>query len=454
MPTCVPVTPGGRVALPRPGVVLIEEAGAPVCRAVRFGAGPLTLGRSARSELVVDDEVVSGRHATLTLAPGGVLLDDLGKNGTWVEGERVTGRALLAGEALVSLGASLALVVEDVTPFEERSAGVEQDHAGRDYVVGPRHAATLSQVRAAGEAGLALFVRGESGTGKEQAARRYHAATGRRGPLEEVDATTVKAELAESQLFGHRRGAFSGAERDQKGKLVLAHGGTLFFDEVGDMAPLVQPRLLRVLQERRVTPVGAETATPIDVRLVSATNRDVRAMIAAGAFREDLYVRLAEVEVALEPLRARREEIPWLVRLALRQLADARAAAPMRPAMGFVEACCLRPWRGENVRGLLRAVKAAVLAAERDRASEVGAAHLPPHAGRSPVTDDPATPTGATGQTGQTGPTGSTAPMAKLPTLVRLREALAHNGGSLPKAAKEIGISRTTAYDLWKRWGG
>ena len=153
-------------------------------------------------------------------------------------------------------------------------------------------------------------------------------------------------------------------------------------------------------------------------------------------------MRLAEVEVALEPLRARREEIPWLVRLALRQLADARAAAPMRPAMGFVEACCLRPWRGENVRGLLRAVKAAALAADLEGASELRARHLPALAGASAA------------RTPAKRARPATAPVESAELLDRLRAAIERHGGSVARAAEELGVPRSTAYWLLKRWPG
>ncbi len=160
-----------------------------------------------------------------------------------------------------------------------------------------------------------LLLLGESGTGKEVLARAIHHASERReGPFVAVGAGSLPETLIDSELFGYRKGAFTGAERDRKGKFELAGGGTLFLDEIGELRPEVQVKLLRALQEREVDPLGADAPVKVDVRVIAATHRDLEAMVADGSFREDLYYRLAVVTLTLPPLRARRDDILPLAR--------------------------------------------------------------------------------------------------------------------------------------------
>ena len=206
----------------------------------------------------------------------------------------------------------------------------------------------------------AVLLTGESGTGKELFARAIHDAGARRErPFVAVNCGAVPEGLFESELFGHVKGAFSGAIRDQKGLFQAADGGTLFLDEVGDLPPALQVKLLRVLQEREIRPVGSAQSTKVDVRVISATHRDLRAECASGRFREDLYYRLNVVALALPPLGARREDIPLLAGHFLAQL-NARygksiggfAPEAMEILLGGV-------WRG-NVRELQNVVEKCV----------------------------------------------------------------------------------------------
>ncbi|SFD23187.1 two-component system, NtrC family, response regulator GlrR [Thiohalospira halophila DSM 15071] len=211
---------------------------------------------------------------------------------------------------------------------------------------------------AATEAGV--FIRGASGTGKELLARAIHDASPRsQGPFVAVNTAAMPEGLLESELFGHRKGAFTGAERDHTGLFREADGGTLFLDEVGDMPPGLQVKLLRVLQERRVRPVGGTQDIPVDVRIIAATHRDLEAAVGAGDFREDLFYRLNVVSLTLPPLSERREDIPLLAETFLEEL----AARYGRELTGFAPEALATlseaPWPG-NVRQLYNVVEQVV----------------------------------------------------------------------------------------------
>jgi len=229
----------------------------------------------------------------------------------------------------------------------------------RDIVTAsPRMEALLSEARLVAQADASVLIQGESGTGKEVLAHAIHRASPRRdGAFVAVNCAAIPQELLESELFGHAKGAFTGAVRSHVGLFRQASGGTLFLDEIGDMPMALQPKLLRVLQEREVRPVGAARAEPIDVRVISATHRDLEAALDHGDFREDLYYRLNVVCLTLPPLRDRREDIPLLAR---RFLADQGQQQPAPAVTGFSpEALDLMlnyEWPG-NIRQLLNLVE-------------------------------------------------------------------------------------------------
>jgi DNA-binding NtrC family response regulator len=171
----------------------------------------------------------------------------------------------------------------------------------------------LDRVEQIADTDASVLVRGETGTGKEVVARLIHGASARRArPFVAVNLAAIPASLAEAELFGHLPGAFAGADRARAGRMAAAHGGTLFFDEIGDLPRPVQAKLLRALQEGAITPVGAGAPVPVDVRVIAATQRDLRALVADGRFREDLYYRLDVLPIEIPPLRARRDDIPAL----------------------------------------------------------------------------------------------------------------------------------------------
>jgi len=218
----------------------------------------------------------------------------------------------------------------------------------------------LGKARLVAEGDASVFIHGESGTGKELLARAIHDASPRRDrAFVAVNCGAIPEQLLESELFGHTKGAFTGAVTARKGLFRTADGGTLFLDEIGDMPLALQVKLLRVLQEKRVQPIGAAESVPVDVRVVSASHRDLKAEVAAGNFREDLYYRLNVVSLVLPPLRDRREDIPLLANHFLHTL----AAGYGKPITGFspevMDMLVTSSWPG-NVRQLRNVVEQAV----------------------------------------------------------------------------------------------
>jgi DNA-binding NtrC family response regulator len=211
---------------------------------------------------------------------------------------------------------------------------------------------------------VTVLVTGESGTGKEVIAHALHEGSPRAaGPMVALNCSALPADLVESELFGHVRGAFTGADRDRPGRFAAADGGTLFLDEIGDLAPAAQAKLLRALEERRVTPVGATKPVDVDVRLVAASNRPLERLVAEGGFREDLFFRLGVVQLEIPPLRDRRADIPLLAAHFIAHFAD-RHGRPSRPLSEAARRALLAyDWPG-NVRELRNVIERAVVLGE------------------------------------------------------------------------------------------
>jgi DNA-binding NtrC family response regulator len=221
----------------------------------------------------------------------------------------------------------------------------------------------LDRVEQIADTDASVLIRGETGTGKEVVARLIHGASMRRsGPFVAVNVATIPEPLAESELFGHVRGAFTGADKSRTGRFVSAHRGTLFLDEIGEMPRAVQVKLLRALQEREVTPVGGTESVPIDVRVIAATHRNLEAMIVEGTFREDLFYRLDVVPIEIPPLRERRLDIPALAEH-FRQEINAREGRSVPGfALDVMQRLCAHDWPG-NVRELENLVERLVVVA-------------------------------------------------------------------------------------------
>ncbi|MGE0789259.1 MAG: sigma 54-interacting transcriptional regulator [Sandaracinaceae bacterium] len=289
------------------GWVLRVDAGwrAPIV----LGRAPLRIGRRGHvvSPLALDDDLVSREHAEIRPWDGGyVLVDASSKNGTFVDGARVTEHQLEHGD-LIRIGGVLLLYGRSARVPEEISEGSLR---GADT--------TLADLRDAidrvAPLEVPVLIEGESGSGKELVARGLHDASGRAGRFVPVNVAALPDALAEAELFGHERHAFTGAADARAGLFRAAHGGTLFLDEIAELSAPLQAKLLRALSARAVRPVGGELEVPVDVRVVAATHRALAEEVTAGRFRGDLYARLDGARLRVPPLRERRADIPSLAR--------------------------------------------------------------------------------------------------------------------------------------------
>ena len=271
----------------------------------------MVVGAHSSCELVLTDPQVSRRHAELSIVPDGIRIKDLGStNGTWWQGTKVGELVVPSGATVKFGGTAVRLAAADVPllPPSDR----DQFGAMAGSSVAMRELFAVLEMASPTDA--TVLIEGESGTGKELAARAIHDASLRTaGPFVTVDCSAIAETLIDSHLFGHVRGAFTGADRDRKGAFVAATGGTLFLDELGELPLAAQSKLLRVLEAQTVQPLGADRPIQVDTRVVAATHRDLSRMVAAKEFRFDLFYRLAVVHVALPPLRDRLEDLAHLI---------------------------------------------------------------------------------------------------------------------------------------------
>ncbi len=297
-----------------------------------------------------------------------------------------------------------------------------------------------SQIGTVLDADVPVLLQGETGTGKELVARMIHANGPRsRGPFVPVNCGAIPKDLQESHFFGHERGAFTGADRTRRGFFEEASGGVIFLDEIAELTPEAQVTLLRVLEERRVRRVGGERDLPVDVRVISATHRDLQAMVAAGAFREDLFFRLVVYPIALPPLRERADDVPLLVGHFLREHAQTAGLAVPEISDAALRALASHSWPG-NVRELQNAVQFALLAAQ---GGAIEPEHLPAGcredaSGAGALDDGDAVRL-------HDAATGQLRPFADLEQEI-LVKSLAHESGNMTRTAQRLGIGRATLY--------
>ena len=321
------------------------------------------IGTSPECEFELDDPTASRQHARIELdVHGHRLFDENSKNGTTINGIRVND-AYLSPSAQIGLG-------ENTIEFRLGSDPVEF-HLARDHRFGrmlgqsPAMREIFAILQKVAPSDTTVLVEGESGTGKELIADAVHAHSKRAaGPFVVFDCSAVAANLIESELFGHVKGAFTGAATNRAGAFERAHGGTLFLDELGELPFELQPKLLRALEQRAVQPVGGDTVIPCDVRIVAATNRNLSKEVECNQFRQDLYYRLAVIRVVLPPLRRRVEDIPLLVDHFLSE----RNNAEDKIQVGYETILKLQhhKWPG-NIRELKNFVERAALLATNQR---------------------------------------------------------------------------------------
>ncbi|MEZ4265692.1 MAG: sigma 54-interacting transcriptional regulator [Myxococcota bacterium] len=308
----------------------------------------LTVGRAGGdAELTVADSRISGQHFRLHAGRSGLLeFEDAGsRNGTFHNGVASASGSLALGDVL-RFGATSAVVTRrsDEPDCEDPDEGI--------IGVAPVFREACARALETAHADLTVLLLGETGVGKEVFASLVHRASARRGSFVPVNCTAIPEQLADAAFFGHEKGAFTGASQSRIGYFREAEGGTLFLDEVGDLPAMLQPRLLRALEQKEVAPVGATRPVPVNVRIVAATNADLEAAVAEGRFRPDLYARLRDWTVELPPLRERREDI---LRLARHFLA-AKPGSGLLFEPDVVEACLLYTWPF-NVRELRQVMR-------------------------------------------------------------------------------------------------
>ena len=399
---------------------------------IGVGTEPITIGREpGEKRIALDDAEVSRRHAEVISEGDGWRIRDLGsRNGTFVDGER-RDEAPLSDGTVVRIGRNLLVALD--LGWQGNAELLPDD----GYLRGPSLAMQLvrGEISVLAKSGIPVVIMGETGVGKEIAAERIHALSGRRGPFTPVNCSAIPSELAESQLFGHQAGAFTGATQKRDGLFAAANGGTLFLDEIGEMPLSVQPKLLRALARGEFLPVGATDVHRADVRVIAATNRELDAAVSEGAFRADLLARLAGWRLVIPPLRARRDDI-----LPLAEATLAREPVRCEISIDAAEALLLHDWP-YNVRELEQVIAQAAL--RRGREHQLLLSHLPAEISRPLLDRSPALT-----ESDSQPPVEVTVPRDRPPTREDLQRILDHYQGNVAQVAEFFGKGRQQIY----RW--
>lgn len=406
--------------------------------------GELLIGRAEGAEIQLTGNSVSRRHALLRIRGAELFLEDLGSaNGTTIRGERIPphrehpvilGESLLVGEVVLVVRSRRAVALP---PAVAGRAG-----AGNDtplfVLCSPKMVALRQQIEPVARADLNLLILGETGVGKDVFARSIHERSSRRDrPFLRLNCAALPEQLLESELFGHEKGAFTGATRSTPGLLLATTGGTVFLDEIGELPSRLQAKLLQVVETREVLSVGSTKPRPFDVRFIAATNRDLELEAAMGAFRSDLYYRLAGFTAVIPPLRERREDILPLAQEFLRRAnREPGASGALRIRDAAAARLLDHPWPG-NVRELRNVIERALVLAE---GRPIGPEHLPLESPRL----TPKLP-----NEGRESDAAFELPVANLtPREIsergRIVLALAACSGNQGKAAEKLGVSRST----------
>ncbi|OQX68068.1 MAG: hypothetical protein B6A08_12290 [Sorangiineae bacterium NIC37A_2] len=433
-------TPGGLAPRSQsPGLVLLyAENFRAVPPVLPLRKDPQTIGRDPSVELRLEVPAVSRRHAEIRFERGSFIVRDLGStNGTLLDGQRIE-EAVLEDNSELRIGDAIFKFVEEGSA---EHAGYRLDGTliqgqtrlfrGRSPLVGGFEMDLISEALGrVAKSPLSVLLLGESGTGKEVATRLLHQESGRSGEFHAVNCAALPENLIESELFGYKRGAFSGADRDKLGLFQAAHRGTLLLDEIGDMPLAAQAKLLRVLQSREVVPVGSTKPEPVDVRVVAATHRDLARLQQEGRFRPDLFARLNEFSVRLPPLRERKEDVYLLVRTFL----ERHGRPDLEPTFPFMAALLHYDWP-YNVRELESVIKRAS-ALTRGTVLDEGAL---PETIREAILDY--------AQATRPKNTGDG------PTEEELRQLLAESEGNIAAVGRRLGKARMQVHRYLKKYG-
>lgn len=434
---------GSRVAPEAPAGAGLVTLYAPEPRAVPsaivLGSAPILLGRDPPpGGVALPFNSVSRVHARVAMKGAEIVVDDLdSRNGTLVNGRRAHKAFLEHGDEIRVGEVIFKVVTSDADkhvlcplegaplapPLANLRGGCSMDRVRREIL------------RTA-PANLSVLILGETGTGKELVAHALHEASGRIGRLSTVNCAAIPATLLESELFGYKRGAFTGADRDRIGIVKSADGGTLFLDEIGDMPLEAQAKLLRLIETRKVTPLGSHVAEPVDVRIVCATHRPLARFVREERFRADLFARISGHTIELPPLRDRKEDIYQLVQVFLERASAASNTPPPRVTPGFMIGLIAYDWPF-NVRELETCIRRAVALADTTLEEE----HLPPAA--LAALKDPE----ARGEAASTLEDVKAA-RATAPTEEALRALLSRHAGNVAAVARELGKERVQIH----RW--
>jgi transcriptional regulator with AAA-type ATPase domain len=399
---------GGRVGEAR-SLSLLGGHG-PGARAFHIGDSPVSVGGAADNGIALSDRAVSQYHCRIEPSSRGMSIRDLGStNGTWVDGLRVRRHELRPG-AVVRVGRTELRVVS-------RGGKPAPDIVAESTAM----LAVMAEVDRFASLPWPVLIRGETGVGKEHVARALHERGRRRaGPFVPLNGGGLPRELIESELFGHERGAFTGAVQTHRGAFEQAHGGTLFLDEVAELPPDLQTRLLRVLETWQVRRVGSESARRVDVRLLCATHTDLRALVQEGRFRPDLYYRIHRLVVEVPPLRVRPDDVASLAEHFVRQMES--AVGERRIELHAMDRLRGYTWPG-NVRELRNVLEFAAVDCD---GAVIDLASVERSLRRI------------------------SEPRAFMPSADSLREALEQYGGNMSAAARALGIPRSTLRDRLK----
>ncbi|HYQ03442.1 MAG TPA: sigma 54-interacting transcriptional regulator [Polyangiaceae bacterium] len=322
---------------------------------------PIRIGTASDNDLVLSDPTVSRRHCAISPTPEGFRVSDEGStNGVLVGRARIF-EAVLSGSSELRIGETTVSVVPLADRVEREQATI--DRFGDLLGASPAMRELFADLARIADSDVTVLIEGETGTGKELVAESLHRESRRREqPLVVFDCSAVSPTLVESELFGHERGAFTGAVASRAGVFEQAEGGSIFLDELGELPKDLQPKLLRVLEKREVRRLGSQGAIPVDVRVIAATNRKLFAEVAAGNFRQDLYFRLAGAHVVVPPLRDRKQDLPMLVEHFLTRSVPPRALSEISAPVW--EMFTAHRWPG-NVRELRNAVDRWAVTPER-----------------------------------------------------------------------------------------